>query len=77
MATAIAKGGSQFESRLNFRRMSKGESSRKLVNVRSNSPPVKRDAIYKMEEGEQKNTVVVPQDLDDNPGEKIIIISKE
>jgi hypothetical protein len=80
VATAIAKGGSQFESRLNFRRASiltKGESSRKLVHMRSNSPPLKRDAIYKMEEGEQKNTVVVPQDLDDNPGEKIIIISKE
>ena len=83
IATAIAKGGSQFESRLNFRRasiLSKGESSRKLVHLRSISPPVTRDAIYKMEAGEQKNTVIVPtngQDLDNAPGDKIIILSKE
>lgn len=79
VATAIAKGGSQFESRLNFRRASilhKGDSSRKLVHLRSKSPPVTRDAIYRMEAGEQKNVVVEP---DNKPVENndIIIVSKQ
>jgi hypothetical protein len=87
IAAAAAKSGSQFESRLNFRRSSnshhKQDSSRKLVNLPQ--PPQQQTSpqksIYSFEAaGDTKNTIIIPNDTSKSPGvgdDNIIIISKD
>lgn len=75
-AAAAKLGGSQFESRLNYRRASvatvKADSSRKL----GKSQQYPQGSIYNFEGSEQKNQVIVPNE---NQGDnnKIIIVSKD
>jgi hypothetical protein len=87
IAAAAAKSGSQFESRLNFRRASSShnrqDSSRKLLNMlpQQHIQPAPQKSIYSFDAaGDNKNTVVVPSEsattLDNGP-DNIIIISKD
>jgi hypothetical protein len=82
VAAAAKAGGSQFESRLNYRRGSspviKGETSRKLIKSQQYS----NSSIYSFDGQDGRNTVVVPTDNqaaagNGNPDENIIIISKD
>jgi pyruvate/2-oxoglutarate dehydrogenase complex dihydrolipoamide acyltransferase (E2) component len=83
IAAAAAKvGGSQFESRLNYRREStshiRQDSSRKLMNSRNSSPPPK--SIYSFNNADGKNTIVTPSEkgpVISPDGDNIIIISKD
>ncbi len=82
VATGIIKGGSQFESRLNFRRssiMNRGDSSRKIVQTRSVSPPIVRDPPQIVGLEEAKNDVVIPEEkpVIGAGGDSIIIVSKQ
>lgn len=81
-AAAAKAGGSQFESRLNYRRGSspviKGEPGRKLIK----SQQYPNSSIYSFDGLDGKNTVVVPSDNHSvtstgNPDEKIIIINRD
>lgn len=83
LAAAAAKvGGSQFESRLNYRRGSspviKAENARKTIK----SQQLPNPAIYLFEGGENRNTVIMPNESQNllvagSPDEKIIIVNRE
>ena len=84
IAAAAAKvGGSQFESRLNYRREShshiRQDSARKLMTSRNASPPPK--SIYSFSNADGKNTIVTPTEKSsvstNEDGDNIIIISKD
>lgn len=63
----VAKNGSQFESRLNYRRAS-------IANIDS-SKKHQKQSIYNFEGSEAKNPVIIPNELDGY--NKIIVINKE
>lgn len=81
-AVAAKMGGSQFESRLNYRRTSlatvKVDSGRKLIK----SQHLPHPGIYSFESGEQKNKVVIPNEAQ-KPNDtlldssNIVIVNKE
>ena len=75
----VAKSGSQFESRLNYRRTS--ESSSKMESPRKplKSSNSQNHSVYSFEGADEKNTVVIPGTGQKNskPDDNIIIISRD
>lgn len=82
-AVQAKMGGSQFESRLNYRRTStaniKIEGARKPI--KSIQSQLSNSSIYSMDGSEPKNKVIIPNETqkieDGNQDEKIIIVSRE
>jgi hypothetical protein len=79
LAAAASKiGGSQFESRLNYRRASistvKSESSKKLGKTNNHNHP--QTSIYNFEGSNTKNQVITPNEAQEAEDNRIIIISK-
>ena len=82
-AVQAKMGGSQFESRLNYRRTSsanpKIDTPRKPI--KSIQSQLSNSSIYSMDGSEPKNKVIIPNETqkieDGNQDEKIIIVSRE